>query len=48
MKDRAYFGAIVDEMNRGGREALLHHLLSCHASVISPLHDSYEPRPISG
>jgi hypothetical protein len=27
IQDRAYFGAIVDQMNNGGREALLHHLL---------------------
>jgi hypothetical protein len=27
MQDRAYFGGIVDQMNSGGREALLHYLL---------------------
>ncbi|MGQ2185274.1 primase-helicase family protein [Bradyrhizobium barranii] len=28
MQDHAYFAAIDDEMNNGGREALLHHLLN--------------------
>ncbi len=27
MQDRAYFGGILDQMNGGGREALLHYLL---------------------
>jgi hypothetical protein len=34
LKDRSYFGAIVDEMNRGGREALLHHLLTFDLSQV--------------
>ncbi len=28
MQDRRYFGAIVDQMDKGGREALLHFLLN--------------------
>ena len=28
IQDRTYFGAIVDQMNNGGREALLHYLLN--------------------
>jgi hypothetical protein len=27
MKDRAYFGGVVDQLNNGGRAALLHYLL---------------------
>lgn len=39
IQDRSYFGAIVSQMNRGGREALLHYLLEydlAGASVGSP------------
>jgi hypothetical protein len=35
MKDRAYFKAIDDEMNNGGREALLHELLTFDLSQIN-------------
>jgi hypothetical protein len=35
MRDFAYFAAIDDEMNKGGREALLHHLLSFDLSSVN-------------
>jgi len=34
MQDRAYFGGVVDQMNNGGREALLHYLLEYDLSGI--------------
>ena len=34
MQDRPYFGGIVDQMNNGGREALLHYLLEFDLSGI--------------
>ena len=34
MQDRAYFGGIIDQMNNGGREALLHYLLEYDLSGI--------------
>jgi hypothetical protein len=35
MQDHAYFAAIDEEMNNGGREALLHHLLSFDLSQVN-------------
>jgi hypothetical protein len=35
MQDHAYFAAIVEEMKNGGREALLHHLLSFDLSQVN-------------
>lgn len=34
MQDRAYFGGVVDQMNNGGKEALLHYLLEYDLSGI--------------
>jgi len=33
-QDHAYFGAIVDQLNNGGREALLHYLLNFDLSTV--------------
>ena len=35
MQDHAYFAAIDEEMNNGGREALLHHLLTFDLSQVN-------------
>jgi Bifunctional DNA primase/polymerase, N-terminal/Family of unknown function (DUF5906) len=35
MQDHAYFAAIDDEMNSGGREALLYHLLNFNLSTVN-------------
>ena len=35
LQDRAYFGSIVDQMNNGGREALLHYLLEYDLSDVA-------------
>jgi hypothetical protein len=35
MQDHGYFRAIVDQLNSGGREALLHHLLNFDLSTVN-------------
>ena len=44
MQDSSYFGAIINQMNNGGAEALMHHLLSVDLEL-SLIHISEPTRP---